>query len=159
MGFSNPVSFTPDQIRLIAYHQKKMFVWFAARFIVTGFLVLAVSLIARNTALPAGTESQPPLFFQLMNYLIQAAYWFCSIWMFYALYHLSRMLQFFSKKWLLWAVMAICFVVGILGVLFLLYAIVQSNRVLRAQGIKIGLMGADKASVDEFIKRSTESLR
>ncbi len=156
MGSSNHVSFTPDQIRLIAYHQKKMFVWFAARFIVTGFLVLVVTLIARNTTLPAGAEAQPPLFFQLMNYVIQAAYWLCSIWMFHALYHLSSMMQFFSKKWLLWTVMAICFFVGILGVLFLLYAIVQSNRVLRAQGIKIGLMGADRASVDEFVKRSAE---
>lgn len=154
MGSPNPVSFTPDQIRLIADHQKKMFAWFAARFIVTGLLVLIVSLIARNTVLPAGTESQPPLFFQLMNYLIQAAYWFCSIWMFHALYHLSRILQFFSKKWLLWAVMAICFFVGILGVVFLLYAIIQSNRVLKAYGIKIGLMGADRASVDDFLRRS-----
>ncbi|HRK61380.1 MAG TPA: hypothetical protein PLY88_02380 [Candidatus Omnitrophota bacterium] len=154
MGSSNPVSFTADQIRLIAYHQKKMLAWFAARFIATGFLVLVVSLIARNTALPAGGESQPPLFFQLMNYMVQGAYWFCSIWMFRALYHLSQIMQFFSKKWLLWAVMAICFVVGLLGVLFLLYAIIQSNRVLKAYGIKIGLMGADRASVDDFLKRS-----
>lgn len=155
MGQIHPASFTPAEIEAVARHQKKMFAWFAVRFIATGFLVLVVSLIARNTPAPSGPEAQVPALFQFLNYVIQAVYWICSGFMFHALYYLSRILRLFSKTWLLWAVILICFFVGILGVLFLLYAIIQSNRVLKAHGIKIGLMGADRASVEDFLKRNS----
>ncbi len=155
---SRPTNYSVEEIKSAAHYQKKALVWFALRFIVTGFLVLAVSFIARNTASASGgAEVQPPAFFQWVNYGIQAVYWIFSACMFYALYHLSRTLRFFAQDWLGWIVILACFLVGLLGVLFLLYAIVQSNRVFKAHGIKIGLMGPHSASVDEFVARSGQT--
>lgn len=153
MAFLDLPSFSAAEIKAIAQYQKRTLIWFALRFIVSGFFVVIFSMV-RGQVNP---NEPPTASAQTLNNLLMVIHWSFSGIMYFYLFHLAKALRLFSKTWICWAVTILSFLVGILGLIFILGAIIQANRALRAKGIRIGLIGADPVSLAEYLSRSSDS--